>query len=68
MLGQRIDIFTKDAVKLQGDDKISQHIEEQIRKLNERWRNLQTQINDTRKLLDTTIEYFQLVDEVLTII
>lgn len=44
----------------------SPHIEHQIKLLLNRWNEVKKQVEETRKLIDLSVEYFQLVNEVRT--
>lgn len=65
MLGQRIETFVNGAAKLLAERHIqSPHIEFQVRKLKDRWNLLNEQVEETRRLIDLSIQYFELVEEV----
>lgn len=42
----------------------SPHIDRELTRLKNRWADFQKQVQETRRLIDLSIQYFQLVDEV----
>lgn len=65
LLEQRINEFIRTGETLLEDQHVhSPHIEHQIKQLKDRWNHFKQQVRDTRRLIDLSIQYFQLVDEV----
>lgn len=65
LLQQRIQIFVDSGEKLLAERHgQSPHIERELNKLKNRWNDFQQQVKDMRKLIDLSIEYFRLIEEV----
>lgn len=67
LLEDRIKIFGDTAEQMLVDQHISSpHIEKELSELRSTWKNLRNEVADTRRLIDLSIKYFELVDEANT--
>lgn len=67
LLEQRIQTFVNTGEQLLTNRHVhSPHIEHHVKLLKDRWTDFKTQVEDTRRLIDLSIQYFQLVEEVRT--
>lgn len=65
LLEQRIQTFVNTGEQLLANRHVhSPHIEHHVKQLQDRWNDFKKQVEDTRKLIDLSIQYFQLVEEV----
>lgn len=65
LLEQRIQTFINTGEQLLANRHLhSPHIEHHVEQLKERWNDFKKQVESTRRLIDLSIQYFQLVDEV----
>lgn len=65
LLEQRIQTFVNTGEQLLANRHVhSPHIEHHVKQLKEKWSNFKKQVEDTRRLIDLSIQYFQLVEEV----
>lgn len=66
ILERRIQTLVQNGGKLLAERHAdSPYIQSQISDLQDRWNNLKNQANATRKLIDLSVPYFQLVEEVI---
>ncbi|KYB28240.1 SEC14 domain and spectrin repeat-containing protein 1-like Protein [Tribolium castaneum] len=64
MLQQRINAFLDTGEKLLAErHSQSPHIQKQISQLQDRWNNFKKQVQETRNLIDLSIQFFELVEE-----
>lgn len=65
LLEQRIQTFINTGEQLLANRHVhSPHIEHHVKQLKERWNDFKKQVESTRRLIDLSIQYFQLIDEV----
>ena len=65
MIEKKIQNFTSTAeLMVQDEHYDSVHIKREIDMLNVKWTTFHTSVNDYREMLDTSIIYFRLIDEV----
>ncbi|CAG9864548.1 unnamed protein product [Phyllotreta striolata] len=61
---ERIQSFIKSSEKLIAENhQDATHVQSEISALQDRWNNLKNQMKTTRSLIDTSVHYFQLVEE-----
>lgn len=62
---ERIQSFVQSSEKLIAENHSqSPHVQNEIAALQDRWNNLKNQVKTTRSLIDTSVHYFQMVEEV----
>ena len=74
MLEQRIQTFVTTTKQVQSvpteksqDAETAEHIEKELQELLQRWSDFRGKVAESRKLIELSIQYFQLVEEVLYI-
>jgi hypothetical protein len=66
LLEKRVTIFVSTAEKLLTTEHISaSHVQQELERLQARWAALRSQVADAKRLIDLSVQYFILVEEVI---
>lgn len=69
MLEQRIETFVTSAeAMLNVDSSRAPHIKSEVSRLRKRWDEFHKQVSESRRLIDLSIQFFTLVEEVIIFI
>ncbi|KAF4518527.1 hypothetical protein B566_EDAN004271 [Ephemera danica] len=64
LLERRVTIFVSTAEKLLADEHMnSSHVQQELERLQARWAALRSQVAESRRLIDLSVQYFTLVEE-----
>ena len=65
LLEKRVTIFVNTAERLLTTEHISvSHVQQELERLQARWAGLRSQVSDSKRLIDLSVQYFTLVEEV----